>query len=48
MVKLLRLDILALVKRLVVAEIEVGLGAVLGDEDLAMLERAHRAGSTLM
>ena len=28
---------------LVVAEVEVGLGAVLGDEDLAVLERAHRA-----
>ena len=29
---------------LVVAEIEIGLGAVLGDEHLAVLERAHRAG----
>ena len=28
---------------LVVAEVEVGLGAVVGDEDLAVLERAHRA-----
>ena len=28
---------------LVVAEIEIGLGAVLGDEHLAVLERAHRA-----
>ena len=27
---------------LVVAEVEVGLGAVLGDEHLAVLERAHR------
>ncbi len=27
---------------LVVAEVEVGLGAILGDEHLAMLERAHR------
>jgi hypothetical protein len=27
---------------LVVTEVEVGLGAVLGDEDLAMLEGAHR------
>ena len=27
---------------LVVAEVEVGLGAVLGDEDLAVLERRHR------
>ena len=27
---------------LVVAEVEIGLGAVLGDEDLAVLERAHR------
>ena len=26
------------------AEIEIGLGAVVGDEDLAVLERAHRAG----
>jgi hypothetical protein len=25
------------------AEIEIGLGAVVGDEDLAMLIRAHRA-----
>ncbi len=29
---------------LVVAEVEVGLAPVLGDEDLAMLERVHRAG----
>ncbi len=29
---------------LVVAEVEVGLGAVFGDEDLAVLERTHRAG----
>jgi hypothetical protein len=29
---------------LVVAEVEVGLGAVLGHEDLAVLERAHRPG----
>ncbi len=29
---------------LVVAEIQVGLGAVLGDEHLAVLERRHRAG----
>ena len=28
---------------LVVPEVEVGLGAVLGDEHLAVLERAHRA-----
>src|SRR4029077_10584501 len=27
----------------VVADVEVGLGAVLGDEDLTVLERAHRA-----
>jgi hypothetical protein len=26
-----------------VAEVEVGLGAVFGDEDFAVLERAHRA-----
>ena len=29
---------------LVVADVEVGLGAVLGDEDLAVLEGAHRPG----
>ena len=29
---------------LVVAEVEVGLGAVIGDEDLAVLVRGHRAG----
>ena len=29
---------------LVVAEVEIGLGAVVGDEDLAVLERRHRAG----
>jgi hypothetical protein len=29
---------------LVVSQIEIGFGAVVGDEDLAMLERAHRAG----
>ena len=29
---------------LVVAEVEVGLGAVVGDEDLAVLEGRHRAG----
>ena len=29
---------------LVVADVEVGLGAVLGDEHLAVLERAHRPG----
>ena len=29
---------------LVVAQVEVGLGAVLGDEHLAVLERAHRPG----
>ena len=33
---------------LVVAEVEVGLGAVVGDEDLAVLVGAHRPGSTLM
>jgi hypothetical protein len=27
-----------------VAEVEVGFGAVLGDEDLAVLVRRHRAG----
>ena len=29
---------------LVVAEVEVGLGAVIGDEDLAVLVGRHRAG----
>jgi phage-related tail protein len=29
---------------LVMAEVEVGFGAVIGDEDLAMLIRAHGAG----
>ncbi len=29
---------------LVVADVEVGLGAVVGDEDLAVLERVHRSG----
>jgi len=29
---------------LIVAEIQVGLGAIVGDVDLAMLERAHGAG----
>ena len=31
----------------VVAEVEVGLGAVVGDEDFAVLEGRHGAGSTL-
>ena len=31
---------------LVVAEVEIGLRAVVGDVDFAVLERAHRAGST--
>jgi hypothetical protein len=29
---------------LVVAQVEVGFGAVVGDEDFAVLERVHRAG----
>src|SRR5690606_23773797 len=29
---------------LVMAEVEIGLGTVIGDEDLAMLEWRHRAG----
>ena len=33
----------AVEEALVVAEVEVGLGAVVGDEDLAVLERVHRA-----
>ena len=31
---------------LVVAQVEIGLRAVIGHEDFAVLERAHRAGST--
>ncbi|MPM92617.1 hypothetical protein SDC9_139752 [bioreactor metagenome] len=34
----------AVEEALVVADVEVGLGAVLGDEDLTVLERVHRAG----
>ena len=34
----------AVQEALVVPDVEVGLGAVLGDEDLAVLERVHRAG----
>ena len=34
----------AVEEALVVADVEVGLGAVLGDEHLAVLERVHRAG----
>ena len=29
---------------LIVADVEIGFGAVLGDVDLTMLERVHRAG----
>ena len=42
--KLLRLPILHVGEALVVAEVEVGLGAVVGDEHFAVLERRHRAG----
>ena len=34
----------AVEEALVVPDVQVGLGAVLGDEDLAVLERVHRAG----
>ena len=44
MVKLLRLPILRADEALVMAEIEIGLGAVIGDEHFAVLERAHGAG----
>ena len=29
---------------LIVAQVKVGFGAVIGDEDFAMLKRAHRSG----
>ena len=35
---------IAVEEALVVTDVEVGLGAVLGDEDLAVLERVHGAG----
>ena len=38
-----RLAELDVEEALVVADVEVGLGAVVGDEDLAVLERVHRA-----
>ena len=38
-----RADEVAVEEALVVADVEVGLGAVLGHEDLAVLERVHRA-----
>ncbi len=41
--KLLRLRHLGAGEALVVAKVEVGLGAVFGDEHLAVLEGAHRA-----
>jgi len=31
-------------KALIVAEVEIGFGAVIGDEDFAVLKRAHRTG----
>ena len=31
-------------KTFVMAEVEIGFGAVFGDEDFSMLKRAHRAG----
>ena len=43
MVKLLALLHPRRDEALVVAEVEVGLGAVVGDEHLAVLERRHRA-----
>ena len=42
-VRLLALRELGVREALVVAQIEIGLGAVVGDEDFAVLERAHRA-----
>ena len=42
--KLLRLPISHVGEALVVAEVEVGLGAVVGHEHFAVLERRHRAG----
>ena len=29
---------------LIVTDVEIGLGAIVGDEDLAVLERVHRSG----
>ena len=43
MVKLLRLRHARVDEALVVAQVEIGLGAVVGDEHLAVLERAHGA-----
>jgi hypothetical protein len=40
----LRFPIRHVGEALVVAEVEVGLGAVVGDEHLAVLERRHRPG----
>ena len=40
-VRLLALRELGVREALVVTEVEIGLGAVVGDEDLAVLERAH-------
>jgi hypothetical protein len=42
-VKLLWRPVVCAHEALVVAEVEVGLGAVVGDEHLAVLERAHGA-----
>ena len=43
-VTLARPDEVDVEEALVVADVQVGLGAVLGDEDLAVLERVHRPG----
>ena len=37
-------DEIGIEKALVVTDVEIGFGAVLGDEDLAVLERVHGAG----
>ena len=42
--QIIRLRELGVREAFVMTEIEIGLGAVIGDEDLAMLERAHGAG----
>ena len=43
MVQLLAWDEFGVGEALVVAEVEIGLGAVVGDEHFAVLEGAHRA-----
>ena len=44
LVRLLALREPGMREAFVVAQVEIGLRAVVGDEDFAVLERAHRAG----